>query len=162
MHETSTSQSTLARVSGVRQPSISQFLAGRTPMSDAMLERLLECMGYSLEIVRRPVRVDLGRQQRRSWLLHRRLVERLDAAAFGDWAPRMRRNLQQLRQQTQGEPHLTNLDRWETLIDQADLNGLRRAMCGLDDDSQAMREVSPMGGLLPQAERARVLAGMTS
>jgi hypothetical protein len=31
-------------------------------------------------------------------------------------------------------------------------------MTGLDTDSVQMREVSPLGGLLPQSERAKVLA----
>jgi hypothetical protein len=34
------------------------------------------------------------------------------------------------------------------------LSDLRRVMVGLDTDSVQMREVSPMGGLLPQEERA--------
>lgn len=36
--------------------------------------------------------------------------------------------------------------------------GLHRVMTGLDRDSIEMREVSPMGGLLPQDERAEALA----
>jgi hypothetical protein len=49
------------------------------------------------------------------------------------------------------------LDRWQRLIEEGDLSGLRRVMVGLDTDSVQMREVSPMGGLLPQQERAEVL-----
>jgi len=41
MTRTGTSQSELSRVSGVHQPSISQFLSGRIEMSDEQLERLL-------------------------------------------------------------------------------------------------------------------------
>jgi hypothetical protein len=52
---------------------------------------------------------------------------------------------------------LRNLDRWQRLIDEHDLPGLRQAMTGLDTDSIEMREVSPMGGLLPQGERAEAL-----
>ena len=44
------------------------------------------------------------------------------------------------------------------LVQQRDLPGLRRVMTGLDTDSVQMREVSPLGGLLPQAERSKVLA----
>ncbi len=58
----------------------------------------------------------------------------------------------------QGEPHVLNLDRWEVLVQQRDLPGLRRVMTGLDTDSVQMREVSPLGGLLPQHERLKVLA----
>ena len=36
-----------------------------------MLDRLLCCMGYRLEVVRRPVKQELGRSLERSWRLHR-------------------------------------------------------------------------------------------
>ena len=61
MRESGITQSDLSRISGVRQPSISQFLSGRIEMSDDMLNRLLSCLGYRLEVVRRPVRVELDR-----------------------------------------------------------------------------------------------------
>jgi hypothetical protein len=35
--------------------------------------------------------------------------------------------------------------------------GLHRVLTGLDRDSIEMRDVSPMGGLLPQSERQTVL-----
>jgi len=50
MLETGITQSELSRISGVRQPSISQFLSGRVEMSDDMLDRLLSCMGFRLEV----------------------------------------------------------------------------------------------------------------
>ena len=61
MLETGITQSELSRISGVRQPSISQFLSGRVEMSDDMLDRLLSCMGFRLEVLQRPVRRELGR-----------------------------------------------------------------------------------------------------
>lgn len=155
--ETGVSQSELSRISGVKQPSISQFLSGRIEMSDEMLDRLLSCVGYRLEVVRRSVRVELDRSHRRSWRLHRQLAARLDPRALDGWAPTIRRNLDRLRQGTQGEPHTSNLDRWRHLVDQRDVAKLRRVMTGLDTDSVQMREVSPMGGLLPQSERSDVL-----
>ena len=157
MRETSTTQSELSRVSGVRQPSISQFLSGRTPLSDDMLDRLLSCMGYRLEILRRPVKPDLGRSSERSWRLHRQLSIHLTPQTLDEWRPTMLRNLRRLRDSVRGQPHLRNLDRWQQLIDDGDLTGLRRVMTGLGTDSVQMREVSPMGGLLPQHERAEVL-----
>jgi hypothetical protein len=69
----------------------------------------------------------------------------------------MLRNLRRLRDSTRGQPHLRNLDRWQHLIADDDLSGLRRVMIGLDTDSVEMREVSPMGGLLSQEERSEVL-----
>ncbi len=74
-----------------------------------------------------------------------------------EWRPTMLRNLQRLRESTRGQPHLRNLDRWQLVIQDGDLTSLRRVMTGLDTDSVQMREVSPMGGLLPQDERSDVL-----
>lgn len=157
MLETGTTQSELSRTSGVRQPSISQYLSGRGHLSDRMLDRLLSCMGYHLEIVRRPVRPELGRSPERSWRLHRRLCTHLTPETFQQWRPIMLRNLQRLREGVRGQPHLRNLDRWQRLIQEGDLSSLRRVMTGLDPDSVQMREVSPMGGLLSQEERSEVL-----
>ena len=157
MAETHVSQSELSRLSGVRQPSISQFLSGRIEMSDEMLDRLLSCLGYRLEVVRRPVRVELDRSHQRSWRLHRQLATRLDPTVLDDWMPTVNRNLERLRNAVQGEPHLSNLDRWQQLLEQRDVPGLRRVMTGLDTDSVQMREMSPLGGLMSQAERLQVL-----
>lgn len=158
MSETGTTQSELSRLSGVRQPSISQFLSGRTELSDTMLDRLLSCMGYRLEIVRRPVRPTLRRSEGRSWRLHRELSRRLDPLTFEDWKPVMRRNLELLRGRVTGQPHERNLERWKRLIDEGDMLGLHRVLTGLDRGSIEMREVSPMTGLLPEQDRLQALA----
>ena len=157
MLETSTTQSELSRTSGVRQPSISQFLSGRTSLSDDMLDRLLSCMGYRLEIVRRPVKPELDRSGERSWRLHRQLSKHLSSESLVGWCPTVLGNLERLRRSVRGQPHLRNLERWRQLIDERDLSGLHRVMTGLDTDSIEMREVSPMDGLLPQNERAEAL-----
>lgn len=157
MLETGITQSELSRISGVRQPSISQYLSGRGHLSDDMLDRLLSCMGYRLEVVRRPLRQELGRSPKRSWELHRRLSSHLTSETLNEWRPVMLRNLTQLRQGTRGQPHLRNLDRWRHLIEDGDVPGLHRVMTGLDTDSIEMREVSPMRGLLSQTERSEVL-----
>ena len=157
MLETGTTQSELSRLSGVRQPSISQFLSDRVEMSDDMLDRLLSCMGFRLEVVRRPVRRELRRSSERSWQLHRRLSTHLTPETLDEWRPRILRNLKQLRGSVQGQPHVRNLDRWQKLVRDRDVPGLRQVMTGLDTDSVEMREVSPMGGLMSQDERAEVL-----
>lgn len=56
-----------------------------------------------------------------------------------------------------GQPHLRNLGRWESLLECNDVPGLHRVLTGLDRDSIEMREVSPMGGLLPDEERLQAL-----
>jgi len=151
---TSTTQSELSRLSGVRQPSISGFLSGRVDLSDDQLERLLSCMGYRLEVVRRPVVPKLTRSERRSWQLHRRVSSLLHRDSFQVWRPRIERNMDRRRGQVTGQPHERNVLRWRDLLDKGDLPGLHRVLTGLDRDSVEMREVSPMGGLLTQEQRS--------
>lgn len=158
MTDAAVTQSELARFSGVRQPSVSQFLSGRVEMSDDMLDRLLSCLGSRLEVVRRPVPAELSRSARRSWRLHRQLATHLAPGVVESWRPAAVRNLRLLRRTTQGQPHLRNLDRWQLLLVSGDVAGLRRVMTGVGTDAVEMREVSPLAGLLPQDERALVLA----
>jgi transcriptional regulator with XRE-family HTH domain len=158
MLTTSTTQSELSRLSGVRQPSISQFLSGKVELSDEQLDRLLSCMGYRLEVVRRPIEPKLTRSERRSWLLHRELSSQLNRSSLEQWRPTIETNLNRLRRGVTGQPHERNLDRWISLIDQSDVLKLHRVLTGLDRDSIEMREVSPMGGLLSSTERSHVLA----
>jgi DNA-binding transcriptional regulator YdaS (Cro superfamily) len=157
MLTTSTTQSELSRLSGVRQPSISQFLSGRVHLSDEQLDRLLSCMGYRLEVVRRQVRPELTRSEWRSWRLHRRLSTHLTPSSLERWRPMVERNLERLRGAVRGEPHVRNLDRWESLLEHGDVTGIHRILTGLDRDSIEMREVSPLGGLLSNEERLEVL-----
>jgi transcriptional regulator with XRE-family HTH domain len=157
MQKTGTSQSGLSRLSGVHQPSISQFLSGKVDLSDEMLDRLLSSMGYRLEVTRRPVRPDLNRSETRSWKLHRQISSKLDPPSLDEWTPLIKGNLERLKNQVHGEPHLSNLDRWERMIDEGDLRHLHRTLTGLDRDSIEMREVSPMRGILSQDERSEIL-----
>lgn len=158
MGETGTSQSELSRLSGVHQPSISQFLSGRVELSDDQLDRLLSCMGRRLEVIRRAVEPELTRSERRSWLLHRQLSRQLTRASLQDWRATIEENLGRLRQGVTGQPHERNLDRWQVLVGTRDVIGIKRVLTGLDRDSIEMREVSPLQGLLSQQERSDVLA----
>jgi hypothetical protein len=161
MRETRTTQVGLSRLSGVSQPSISQFLSGKVDLSDEQLDRLLSCMGYRLEVTRRPVVPDLNRSERRSWRLHCRLSIRLTPASLQEWRPTIERNLERLRTRITGQPHSRNLDRWSQLVEDGDVLGLHRVLTGLDRDSIEMREVSPMSGLFPETERQAVLQEQT-
>jgi len=157
MLETGTTQSMLSRITGVRQPSISQFLSGKVELSDEQLDRLLSGMGYRLEVVRRPVHPELTRSERRSWMLHRQLSTHLNDDVLGSWMPKIEQNLTRLGQRLSGQTHLTNMERWRTLISTHDVLGLHRVMTGLDRSSIEMREVSPFTGLLPERERLEVM-----
>ena len=157
MLETGITQSDLSRLSGVRQPSISGFLSGRVDLSDNQLDRLLSCMGFRLEVVRRPIVPQLTRSERRSWQLHRRLSTLLNRQSFKDWKPTIERNLDRISERVTGQPHERNLNRWRKLVDSSDVPGLHRVLTGLDRDSIEMREVSPVSGLLPDEQRREVL-----
>lgn len=157
MLETGTTQSHLSRVSGVRQPSISGFLSGKVDISDDQLDRLLSCMGFQLEVLRRPVVPKLTRSERRSWQLHRGLSTLLNRESFQEWRPRIERNLERLGNHVTGQPHERNLERWRQLVDRGDLPGMHRVLTGLDRDSIEMRDVSPMSGLLPDEQRREIL-----
>lgn len=157
MIETGTTQSELSRLSGVRQPSISGFLSGKVDLSDDQLDRLLSCMGFRLEVVRRPVVPKLTRSERRSWQLHRQLSTLLNRETFEDWTAPIERNLGHLRERVTGQPHERNVGRWRQLVEDRDLPGIHRVLTGLDRDSIQMREVSPMSGLLSDEQRREVL-----
>ncbi|HJQ44326.1 MAG TPA: helix-turn-helix transcriptional regulator [Jatrophihabitantaceae bacterium] len=157
MVRTGITQSELSRLSGVHQPSISQLLSGKIDVSDELLDRLLCCMGYRLEVIRRPTAPELTRSERRSWELHRRISTHLTRSTLDEWRPQIRRNLKRLRHSVQGEPHLRNMRRWRSLVESGDVSGMHRVLTGLDRDSIEMREVSPLGGLLSAEERSNVL-----
>jgi transcriptional regulator with XRE-family HTH domain len=157
MVSTRTSQAELARLSGVRQPSISQFLSGRTPMSDEQVDRLLACMGLRLEVVRRLVTPELTRSERRSWALHRQVARRLNNTTLEAWRPTVEANLDHIGKAVRGQPHVRNMARWRELIEKRDVLGLHRVLTGLDRDSIEMREVSPMSGVLSEDERLAAL-----
>lgn len=157
LEQTRTTQSRLARLSGVKQPSISQMLTGKAPLSDDMLARLLGCMGLNLIVERRAERPDMTRSERRSWALHRRLAESLDGRSLASWTPKIRENLARIRSATRGEPHQGNIDRWQRVIEGQDVRAIRRWMTSVEREAVEMREVSPFGGLLPEEARREVL-----
>lgn len=157
MVESSTSQSELSRLSGVRQPSISGFLTEKVDLSDDQLNRLLSCMGFELEVLRRPVSPHLTRSERRSWQLHRRLSTLLNRVSLQDWLPTIKGNLDHLDGRVTGQPHERNVDLWRQLVEREDLPGVHRVLTGLDRHSIEMREVSPLSGLLNEEQRQEIL-----
>lgn len=157
MNKTNTSQTELSRLSGVRQPSVSQFLSGKKGLSDEQLDRLLSCMGQRLEVVVRPVEPTLTRSEHRSWLMHRRVAMRLTAKNFDSSLPTMLDNLDRVRRHTRGQPHERNMDEWKRILTEGDVNDVKRMLTGLSRHAIEMREVSPMAGLLTEDERLEAL-----
>ena len=158
MAETGTRQGELSRLSGVHQPSISQFLSGRVDLSDEQLDRLLSCMGRRLKVVRDVIEPVLTRSERRSWLLHRKISSQLTPDMLGVWEPTIVGNVRRLRGGVTGQPHTRNLERWQHLVSSGDILGLKRVLTGQDRESIEMREVSPMRGVLTEQDRLDVLA----
>ena len=157
MSDTRTSQSELSRLSGVHQPSISQYLSGKVDLSDDLLDRLLSCMGYRLEVTRQPLAAGLTRSERRSWLLHRELAKILTPEVLAQWQTIIDDNFGRLQAGTTGQPHSRNLERWATLIKDSDIPGMKRVLTGLSREDIERREVSPVAGLLPDEQRLLVL-----
>lgn len=147
-------------MSGVKQPNISRYLSGDKPLGDVVFNHLISCLGFESHVVIEVVQPELTKSERRSWLLHRRISILLTDREFDSELLRLQRNLEMVRQRSQGEPHISNIGEWEQLLNDRDWLGLRRILTGLDRHSIEMREVSPMSGFLSDTERRNVLAGV--
>jgi hypothetical protein len=145
------------------KPIKARKIAVQTSLSDvqvAILQAHAKTPCYRLEVVLRSVQQPtLTRSERRSWQLRRRLSSYLTRSSLDQWHPAIEGNLERLRGQVTGEPHVRHLDKWSALVQQNDdVLGLHRVLTGLDRESIEMREVSPRSGLLAQSERREVLA----
>jgi hypothetical protein len=65
--------------------------------------------------------------------------------------------IERLRTGVCGRPHVGNLDCWQRIVETNDLTALRRALTGVSRHDIERREVTPIGGLLPDAERRAAL-----
>ena len=130
------------------------------------VERLARVLAVPISVVQE--RADRHRRQqqtgvvvnisvRRTLALQRVLAERLDAAALFSWTPRILANLDRLETGVQGRPHVQNLARWRRLVEAGDVEGIRTVLVLMEVDGIEMREVSPMAGLLTEAERLAAL-----
>ncbi|PBB08254.1 hypothetical protein CKW39_10665 [Kocuria sp. WRN011] len=95
--------------------------------------------------------------ERRTLVLHRVLAERLDAATLASWTPRILANLDRLETGVQGRPHVQNLARWRRLVEAGHVEGIRAVLVSVEVNGIEMREVSPMAGILTEAERLAAL-----
>jgi len=159
MREMGIRQSDLSEMSGVKQPNISRYLSGQKPLGEGVFDHLLSCMGLVSRVRIEVVRPELTRSERRSWLLHRHLSSLLSDDRLASELPRLKRNVDRVRERSQGEPHESNIREWEDIFHDQDWLRLRRVLTGLDRHSIEMREVSPMSGLLSDSERREVLKG---
>lgn len=157
MESTGTTQVELSRLTGLPQSKISRYVTGRLEPSERTLDLMLSSLGVQVEFDVTPVVME--RTKLRSWLLHRQISRKLSGTGIdeSDWN-RMQRNLDRVSQNSQGEVHERNLDRWQRIIDGRSLRELQRALVDTSDVGIGMREVSPMTGFLTEDERLVVLA----
>lgn len=129
-------------------------------------ERLARVLAVPVSVVQE--RADRHRRQQetgrvvniseqRTLVLHRVLAERLDAATLASWTPRILANLDRLETRVQGRPHVQNLARWRCLVEAGDVEGIRAVLVSPEADAIQMREVTPMGGIITEAERLTAL-----
>lgn len=157
MTVTGTSAGRLAGLSGVGESQISQFVCGEGDFEQAEFDLLLACMGFEIEPDRSIVVVELSRSECRSWLAHRELSAYLTKWPGIDWQSTVLANIDRLRRGTRGQPHMDNLERWKWIAKEGGMRDIRDPLVGLDRRAIEMREVSPMGGLLPDDLRLRAL-----
>jgi transcriptional regulator with XRE-family HTH domain len=152
---TGVSQSELSRLTGVPQSKVSRYVTGRLEPSEPTLDQLMSGLGLQVSFDVAPVRME--RTKLRGWMLHREVSRKLSTSLGEPEWERMRRNLDQVRAHTQGQPHERNLDRWQRIIESRDLRELRHVLLDTSTDGIEMREVSPMSGFLTDDERLKVL-----
>lgn len=99
----------------------------------------------------------LTRSERRSLELGREVAAGLDEEGWRDLRPRLRARIEELKSSLRGEPHSSNIRRWERLISEDDLEQIKLSLSSNDRDSIEMREVSPFSGALSEEDRLRVL-----
>ncbi|WP_157374520.1 hypothetical protein [Haematomicrobium sanguinis] len=104
--------------------------------------------------------IELAPSELRSWMLHRELSARLNVTTIEEWAPLIKANLARIRSLVTGQPHLRNADAWLDLLESRDVEGFRDVLIGTYEWAIEMREVSPMAGILTDAERQKVLANL--
>jgi len=144
----------LARAGGVSPASVDRIEHGRVAPT-ATLERILESIGYVLELTAVPDRVvPLTREDRRSLTYHRLVAVKLleDPAAV---IAKAKANLARMRRVDGSHRSSRYLDAWEQLLD-GDEHQVVTALLDPAERARDLRAVSPFAGVLSPAERSRV------
>lgn len=168
-----------ARLLGVSQTALDRWIAagevpevltpaGRREVPVAVVADLLDALAQQPRDERHPLAAILrGRRvaaprraprpapghraaEERGLAYHRAVARRLDDAIVADALARLR------RWREEGRIHPRYADRWEELLT-GPRTRLRRAIAADDDEGAALRQSSPLAGVLTEAERRRVL-----
>jgi hypothetical protein len=98
------------------------------------------------------------RNDRVALALHREIAERLRVEPVFVIS-RALRNVPRKRERAVGGS-LTAIDRWESLLRDTDIDGLRHVFLAEDEDSRMMRNSTVFQGVLSQEDRSRVIAAV--
>lgn len=151
-------QQQLSSLTGVSQGRISAYVNGRENLTDDMLERLLSPMGVMVRHWWTAAEAQHTRSERLSWRFHLRISELLTSEVFPSWEPKLLSNIDRQRRSNRGPENQRRIDRWEQLVQEGDIQGMRRPLIDPGPEGIRMREVSPFAGLLPQEDRSQILA----
>jgi transcriptional regulator with XRE-family HTH domain len=157
MDATGSTQVALSALTGVAQGRISEYVCAKRAMSPGTAKLLFDAMGLRLNLEATIHPVEMNSSDRRSWLLHRKACAKLTSSSLPHWRDLIAKNAEAMRRQIQGGPHLENLAKWERLAQTGDIKGLRGAMLDPGEAGRAMRDVSPLAGVLTQQERCEAL-----
>jgi plasmid maintenance system antidote protein VapI len=157
LEKTNTTQVELSGLTGVPQGRISEYVCGKRVMSPDTARLLFGAMGLHLNVQTTTHPAMMNSSDRRSWLLHRKACGKLTRDSLPHWQALIAKNVEEMRLQVQGSPHLENLAKWKHLALTGDLKGLRAAMLDPGEEGKAMRDVSPLSGILNQQERCEAL-----
>jgi transcriptional regulator with XRE-family HTH domain len=157
MERAGVSQAELARLTGVAQGRISEYTRGRTGLSADMFAYLLSPLGFKPHVEITLETPAMNRSDRRSWYLHRAVARKIVPDTLREIGPLVQLNITRQREGVRGEPHLTNLARWEALFRVGDVKEIRRLLLDPGEAGRAMRDVTPFAGVLTETERLAAL-----
>lgn len=144
----------LARTAAVSPASVDRIEHGRVAPT-ATLERILNSLGYVLELRAVPARdVPLTREDRRSLAYHRLIAIKLlnDPATV---TAKGRTNLARMREADESRRSARYLDEWDRLLD-GEEHVLVSVLIDPSERGRDLRQTSPFAGVLTPAERSRV------
>jgi hypothetical protein len=121
----------------------------------ATIERVLESVGYVLELRAVPARsAPLTREDRRSLAFHRLVAVKL-LEDPGPVRRKARQNLSRMRAVDVSARSSRYFDQWHALLD-GDEHDLISTLVDPSERARDLRQASPFAGVLTEAERERV------
>ncbi|WP_194293864.1 hypothetical protein [Rhodococcus pyridinivorans] len=94
----------------------------------------------------------------RQQLMQSAVLEKIMSSGISVDTEPVRRNLRTIRRQVGRSPLMDRyLDRWDRIVRDNDIDGIRTIVESDDDTSREMRNLSPLSVLLSDDERQRVL-----